>query len=98
MIGEVTLIVLSFDRTGKLLNRTGQVITLHLARLKPDETESRKIQIATSLNTRGPAARVRFIVLGNSNGKIGADNFFLVDRRTLKDPATGMKPLGTHTQ
>jgi VWFA-related protein len=98
LIGEVSLIVLSFDRTGKLLNRTGQVISLHLAPLLPGETESRKVQIATSLDTRGPAARVRFIVLGNSNGKIGADNYFLVDRRTLKDPATGLKPSGAHTQ
>jgi len=34
MIGNVSLIVLSFDRTGKLLNRSGQVISLHLARLQ----------------------------------------------------------------
>lgn len=95
LIGEVTLIVLSFDRTGKLLNRTGQVISLHLAPLRPGETESRKVQVATSLDTRSPAARVRFIVLGNTNGRIGADNFFLVDRNTLKDSATGLKPTGT---
>ena len=98
LIGEVTLIVLSFDKTGKLLNRTGQVISLHLARLQSADTESRKVQIATSLDTRSPAARVRFIVLGNSNGKIGADNYFLVDRRSLKDPATGLKPSSTHPQ
>jgi len=95
LIGEVSLIVLSFDRTGKLLNRTGQVISLHLAPLRPGETESRKVQVATSLDTRSPAARVRFIVLGNTNGRIGADNFFLVDRNTLKDSATGLKPTGT---
>jgi len=95
LIGEVSLIVLSFDRTGKLLNRTGQVISLHLAPLRPGETESREVQVATSLDTRSPAARVRFIVLGNTNGRIGADNFFLVDRNTLKDSATGLKPTGT---
>ncbi|MDR3745873.1 MAG: VWA domain-containing protein [Acidobacteriaceae bacterium] len=94
MIGNVSLIVLSFDRTGKLLNRSGQVISLHLARLQSGETESRTVQIATSLDTRSPAARVRFIVLGDSNGKVGADNFFLVDRNTLKDSATGLKPSG----
>jgi hypothetical protein len=96
LIGEVSLIVLSFDRTGKLLNRAGQVISLHLAVLQPGETESRKVQVATSLDTQSPAARVRFIVLGNSNGRVGADNFFLVDRRTLKDPAIGLKPSETH--
>src|SRR6266702_1753017 len=96
MIGEVSLIVLSFDRTGNLLNRTGQVISLHLARLNPSETETRKVQIATSLDTGTPAARVRFIVLGNTDGKIGADNFFLVDRNTFKDPVTELKPSGAH--
>jgi VWFA-related protein len=96
MIGEISLIVLSFDRNGKLLNRSGQVISLHLARLQPGETESRNVQVATSLDTRSPAARVRFIVLGNANGKIGADNFFLVDRNTLKDSATGVKPSGAY--
>ena len=95
LIGEVSLIVLSFDRTGKLLNRTGQVISLHLAPLRPGETESRKVQVATSLDTRSPAARVRFIVLENTNGRIGADNFFIVDRNTLKDSAAGLKPTGT---
>ncbi len=98
LIGEVSLIVLSFDETGKLLNRTGKVISLHLARLQPGETEARKVQIATSLDTNTPAARVRFIVLGNTNGRIGADNFFLVDRNTLKDPATGLKPSGMHSK
>jgi VWFA-related protein len=95
MTGDVSLIVLSFDRTGKLLDRTGQVISLHLAGLPAGDTESRTVEIATSLDTRSPAARVRFIVLGNANGKIGADNFFLVDRKTLKDSATGLKPSRT---
>ena len=98
LIGEVSLIVLSFDRTGKLLNHTGRVISLHLAHLQPGETETRKVQLATSLDTRAPAARVRFIVLGNANGRIGADNFFLVDRNTLKDPSTGLKPTGAHAK
>ncbi|WP_176441730.1 VWA domain-containing protein [Granulicella rosea] len=94
MVGKVSLVVLSFDKTGKLIGRKGQVTVLHLSPLQPGEVESRKVQLATSLDTRAPAARVRFIVLGNSNGKIGADNFFLVDRKTLKDSATGMKPSG----
>jgi VWFA-related protein len=96
MSGRVSLIALSYDKTGKLLNRTGKVVSLHLAQLQPGESESRKVEISTSLDTRAPAARVRFIVLGNGNGKIGADNFFLVDRNTLKDPATGLKPSATH--
>ena len=98
MIGEVSLIVLSFDRTGKLLNRTGQVISLHLARLQPGETEARKVQIATSLDTSTPAVRVRFIVLGNTNGRIGADNFFSLIATPSKTLRTGLKPSGTHAK
>jgi VWFA-related protein len=96
MSGRVSLIVLSYDRNGKLLNRTGRVISLHLALLQPGETESRKVEVSTSLDTRAPAARMRFILLGNGNGKVGADNYFLVDRNALKDPSTGLKPSGTH--
>lgn len=98
MVGKVSVVVLSFDKTGKLIGRQGQVIALRLARLQAGEVESRKVQVATSLDTRSPAARVRFIVLGDANGRIGADNFFLVDRKTLKDPATGLKPSVTHSK
>jgi hypothetical protein len=36
--------------------------------------------------------------LGTTNGRIGADNFFLVDRNTFKDSATGLKPSGTRAK
>jgi hypothetical protein len=83
--GRVSLIVLSYDKAGKLLNRTGRVVSLHLASLQPGNAESRTAELSTTLDTRVPAVRVRFIVLGNGNGKIGAENFFLVDRKTLKN-------------
>jgi len=89
---QVSLIALSYDSNGKLLNRTGKIVTLQLAPLRAGEAESRKLELSTSLDTHAPAARLRFIVLGNANGRIGADNFFLVDRSKLKDPATGLKP------
>jgi VWFA-related protein len=91
MIGDISLIVLSYDRTGKVLNTSGKVYSLRLAALQPGEVESRKVQISTSLDTQAPAARMRFVIQVNTSGKIGADNFFLVDRNTLKDPATGIK-------
>ena len=93
--GDITLIALSYDKNGKLIGKSGRVISLHLAGLKPGESESRKVEISTSVETQSPAARVRFIVRANGNGRIGADNFFLVDRNTLKDPATGIKPITT---
>jgi VWFA-related protein len=89
--GDVTFIALSYDRTGKLLATDGRVVSLHLALLQPDQVENRNIQIVTSLNTGAPAARMRFVVRANANGKLGANNLFLVDPGTLKDPATGLK-------
>jgi VWFA-related protein len=89
--GDVTFIALSYDRTGKLLAKDGRVVSLHLAPLQPGQIENRNIQIATSLNTEVPAARVRFVVRANANGKLGANNLYLVDPGTLKDPATGLK-------
>jgi hypothetical protein len=94
--GNVTLIALSYDRNGKLIGQSGKVVSLHLAELDPVAIESRKVEISTSIETQSPAARVRFIVRANGNGQIGADNFFLVDRNTLKDPATGVKPKANH--
>ena len=89
--GDVTLITLSYDRTGKLLAKDGRVVSLHLAPLQPGQVEDRKIHIATRLNTQIPVARMRFMVRANANGKLGADNLFLVDPGTLKDPVTGLK-------
>jgi VWFA-related protein len=91
MKGDVTLITLGYDRTGKLLAKDGRVVSLHLSPLPPGHAEDRKVQIATALNPQLPIARVRLVIRSNSNGKIGADNLFLVDPRTLKDPATGLK-------
>jgi hypothetical protein len=91
MKGDVTLITLSYDRTGKLLAKDGRVVSLHLSLLPRGQSEDRKIQIATALNPQLPIARVRLVIRSNSNGKIGADNLFLVDPRTLKDSATGLK-------
>jgi len=95
MSGRVSVVALSYDTKGKLLNRAGKIVSLHLPYLPPAQAESRKVEVSTSLDTHAPAARVRFIILGNANGRIGADNFFLVDRNALKDPVTGLKPSAT---
>ena len=89
--GDVTFIALSYDRTGKVVAKDGRVVSLHLAPLPPGKVEERNIQIATPLNTALATARVRVVVRDNANGKLGADNLFLVDPKTLKDPATGLK-------
>ena len=88
---DITLIALSFDRTGKLLAKDGRVVSLHLAELPDGQSESRTVHLTTPLNPELPIARVRIVIRSNSNGKTGAENFFLIDRSTLKDGATGLK-------
>ena len=90
LIGDVTLITLSYDRFGKIVARNGRVVSLHLAPMPPGQVENRTVQLATVL-PQIPAARMRFVVRANTNGKIGTDNLFLVDPGTLKDPVTGLK-------
>ncbi|HZQ43694.1 MAG TPA: VWA domain-containing protein [Acidobacteriaceae bacterium] len=89
---DITLIALSFDRNGKVLAKDGRIISLHLADLPGDQPESRTVHVTTPLNSALPIARVRIVIRSNSNGKTGADNFFVIDRSTLKDRATGVKP------
>ncbi len=89
---DVTLIALSFDRTGKVIAKDGRVLSLHLADLSDGQSESRTVHITTPLDSALPIARVRIVIRSNANGKTGADNFFLIDRSTLKDRATGIKP------
>jgi hypothetical protein len=38
-------------------------------------------------------ARLRFVVRESASGKIGAENVFLVDPKTLADPVTGLNPM-----
>ncbi|HEY4357695.1 MAG TPA: VWA domain-containing protein [Acidobacteriaceae bacterium] len=90
--GDVTLIALSFDLSGKLLTKEGRVVALHLAALQEGQVENRSIHITTPLNTQLPIARMRIVIRANSTGKIGADNVFLAARNTLKDRETGVKP------
>jgi VWFA-related protein len=88
---DVTLIALSFDRKGKVLTKDGRVVSLHLAELSDGQSENRTIHLTTALNPDLPIARLRIVIRSNSNGKTGAENFFLTSPSTLKDPATGLK-------
>lgn len=91
LTGQIDLIVLSFDRSGKALSKSGRIITLRLSALSPDKNEDRKVSITTTVDDVDNPARIRFVVRAHSSGGIGADNFFLVDRNSLKDPSTGLK-------
>ncbi len=89
---DVLLVVESFDRNGKLIHNEGRVFGLVLPPRKKEGVESRTVTLPMVVSTSQPAARLRVIVRANDSGKIGANNFFLVDRRTLKDPSTGLRP------
>jgi VWFA-related protein len=89
---ELTIAVASFDRKGNLLGHNVRVVA---AQVNEDVSSGgvgeRSIPIPVSIATTTPAARIRFVVRANGNGKIGAESYFLVDRSTLDDPATGIK-------
>ncbi len=89
---DVLLVMESFGRNGKLIHSEGRVFGLVLPARKEQGVESRTVTLPMTVSTAQPAARLRVIVRANDSGKIGADNFFLVDPRTLKDPSTGLIP------
>lgn len=89
---NLLLVVESFDHKGKLLHNDGRVFGLVLPPQKEAAADTRTVTLPLTVSTAPPAARLRVIVRANDTGKIGADNFFLVDRETLKDPSTGLIP------
>jgi len=89
---EMTVFAASFDKKGKSLSRRAQLMTVQLPPLPAGVTaDNRSVTVPLTIATVPPAARLRFVVRSNGNGRIGADNVFLVDRKTLSDPATGLK-------
>ncbi len=98
---ELTVAAESFDRKGKLLNKHVQLVKLlvpapEYGSVGPNTAASKTadVEVAATIPTQSPAARVRLIVRDNASGKIGADNFFLVDRKSIADPATGLNTGG----
>ena len=89
----ISVLVESFDKKGKLLNRKGNINTVGLpASTTPLMPVAPTLAMPVTLPTGPPAARLRFVVRVNTSGKIGAVNLFLVDPKTLADPGTGLKP------
>jgi hypothetical protein len=89
---DVTTLVESFDRKGKLLDRSAKITTLEVEAAPGQMLPSKPvIALTETVSTKPPAARLRFVVRVNGTGKIGAQNYFLVDPKTLSDPNTGLK-------
>jgi len=89
---ELTVTSGAFDRKGKSLARKGAIMTIQLP-FPPagTTTDNRSVTVPITVASAPPAARLRFVVRSNASGKVGAENVFLVDRKTLSDPATGLK-------
>jgi VWFA-related protein len=88
---ELTVLVESFDRKGRMLEHNATAMTVRMAGPPPSSgPDVRAVNIPVSVGTKQPAARVRVVVRANATGKVGAENFFLVDPKTLADPASGV--------
>jgi hypothetical protein len=81
----------SYDKKGKLLEHSARTMTVHLPVVADGNgPDAREVNLPLTIATAAPVARVRFVVRSNASGKIGAENFFLVDEKTLTDPAAGL--------
>lgn len=93
---DVLVIAESFDRKGKMLQRNANVYNFDLSPdSKGNSPVPNDISISESISTTGPAARLRFVVRNGHNGKLGAQNYYLVDKHTITDSVTGLNPKDT---
>src|SRR6185312_2081532 len=72
---QLALVVSSFDRKGKLLNREARMLNV-----PSKSAEPHSLDLQTRIDTASPAARVRFVVRDTASGKVGADNAYLIDK------------------
>jgi len=77
---EITLLVSSYDKKGKLLHRDGRVIGFMRQPLLNNQIENRTLHVQATIPTVSPASRARVVVRSNGNGKIGTGNYFLSDQ------------------
>ena len=84
--GNITLLVECFDKKGKQVSQRGEEKTVEIAADPSGAPGVASVSMPTSVATKAPAARLRFVVRLD-NGKIGAANVFLVDEKTLVDAA-----------
>jgi VWFA-related protein len=88
---EVLVLAESFDKRGKMLDHNARVLTVRMRGAAPEGgPDVRPVVLPVTISTKGPVARLRFVVRANATGKVGAENYFLVDPKTLPDPASGV--------
>jgi VWFA-related protein len=88
---DLILAVESFDRKGKLMVHSVRKLTVTLKPLAEGAPDTAAVALAVTIATAPPAARVRIVVRSDGSGKVGAENVFLIDRKLLSDPTTGVE-------
>jgi hypothetical protein len=89
-VSNVQMLLQSFDKKGKFLNRQAESLTIKIPVRNGDGPDNRVVKLDVKLPISPSAARVRIVLRADSSGKIGANNVFLVDPKSLSDPATGL--------
>jgi len=90
LAADVTWLVETFDKKGKMLNHQAKMLTAQSKAQTPGSPPAiHGLTLHVDIPTASPVARVRFIIRMNRTGKIGAQNIFLVDPATLSDPTSG---------
>lgn len=88
---DITVVLEAFDRKGRKITQLARIDRVRLTNSSQGAVAGSVI-LTHSITMQPSMARIRFVVRDNNNGKIGAENLFLVDRSTLADPATGVTP------
>jgi hypothetical protein len=88
LTASVALLVESFDRKGKNLTHKMLIEKIGMRESAvPLVAAGPMVVLDATVPTGFPTARIRFVVRINRSGKLGADNFYLVDKKTLNDPS-----------
>jgi hypothetical protein len=90
-IGSLSFLLLGYDRSGKLVSKSGKSLMIHLDSLAPGSDDSKTVTINSLVNMPAGTTRVRIILRAKNSGYIGADNLYLTDKSQLKDSMTGLK-------
>lgn len=80
---DLSIVVVTFDAKGKIVNRSSLTTAVHTP------SESAPLRLRLPVQTNPTVARVRFVVRSVASGRIGAENYYFVDPKTLTDPVTG---------
>jgi VWFA-related protein len=80
LITTITVVVGTFDKNGTALDRSVKISTLQVGEGSSANTpDAATVNLFTSIPTKSPAARVRFLVRVDANQRLGAVNFVLGD-------------------